>query len=170
MDEETIAIQKIFSGLVSGFGLNQAKIYRALLDGEAKTASQLVKETGIHESVIFRELKALIKNELVQTTGSKPLLYFIDQPLRLLDSQIRKQSRLMEKKQLELKNILEAKQHGLKEYLIRLKPDGRTLIRNPKTRQEIKDSAELCVLRKIIEQAIKEKSVENKYLAYQYNK
>lgn len=107
MEEEVIAIQKIFSGLVSGFGLNQAKIYKTLLDGEAKTASQLVKETLIHESVVFRELKALIKNELVQTTGSKPLLYFIDQPLRLLDSQIKKQTKLMEKKQLELKHLLE---------------------------------------------------------------
>ncbi len=169
LDEETIAIQKIFSGLVDGFGFNQAKIYKALLDGESKTASQLIKETGIHESVVFRELKHLIKNNVVQATGLKPKLYFVDKPLQLLDFQIKRQTKLLLLKQSRLQEIIESKEKSFTEYLIRVAENGAS-IKNHKTKEKISDRAELYTLKKALEQIIGDIPVENKYLAYRYKR
>tara|TARA_Y100000310_G_C20465654_1_gene707526 strand:+ start:272 stop:778 length:507 start_codon:yes stop_codon:yes gene_type:complete len=167
VDEEVFTIKNIFSGLVDGFGINQAKLYRSLMEGEGKTVSQLAQETGVDPCIVFREIKKMTKNELVSFTGKKPRIYYIDQPLSLLDVQIKKQTKFLQKKHGELESLIQNERQTASEYLIRI-TQNKHMIQNHVTKEPITDRKELDSLRKTIEQIIQAIREENKYPVYGY--
>ena len=164
MNEEVLKIQRIFSGLIEGFGLNHSKIYLALLTGEVKTSRQLIEETRISNEIGYIALRQLIKANLIKKTNTVPPCYFIDSPVKILDTEIRKQTRFLEGKKLELKEIIQNGNNGNgnEEYIIKINSDGRELV-NRKTRHIIRDPDEIRKIKSELDKLLKEAPDENKY-------
>ena len=151
VSENVLEIQKIFSGLVPSFGLNHAKILCALLYGESKNARQLMEDTGVSSAKTYKVLSELVNAKLIRETNTYPALYYVEDPLKVIDRQIKLKLKGLEQKKLELKKIvLNGDANVTEEYLIQVNGRQTKLINN-KTKQAIEDEYEVSVIKRLLE-------------------
>ena len=121
MDGCVLQIKSLFQDIILGFGLTHAKVYKALINGEVKTAKQLSKETGISYNKIYSILNDLVKEKIVACTNSDPKNYHLINPKKTFESLVNKKISLLEKRAKEFNKIVceENNEVGDREYVIR---------------------------------------------------
>ena len=166
VQEDVLEIQRIFKGLVPGFGLNHARILQSLLFGQAKDASQLMRETGVRSAKTYQILADLVKAKVLRETNTRPAVYYVEDPIKVIDRQIKSRVRDLEQKKLELKKIILNGDSGVtEEYLIQVQ-GKQTKLFNNKTKQAIEDEYEVKVIKRLLEKVPTKK--EEKYGVHGY--
>ncbi len=121
MDGDVLRIKGLFADVVSGFGVTHAKVYKALMHGEVKTAKQLSGEAGISHNKVYSILNDLVKEKIVACTNSDPKNYHLRTPKKTFSWLVNKKITALEKRTLEFNEVLESRieSENEREYIIK---------------------------------------------------
>jgi len=154
--ESVLRLKAIFSELVPGFGINHARIYNSLLTSETKTASDLIAETGINQATVYGVLRELVEWELAQTNNSTPALYFIEDPLKTLDSIEKKRFKEVEEGKKELVRLIEKDSPQTDAIIIKIGQGEQTKLIQSSTKRELRYKEDILPVKQIIDELAQE--------------
>jgi sugar-specific transcriptional regulator TrmB len=154
--ESVLRLKAIFSELVPGFGINHARIYNSLLTSETKTASDLIAETGINQATTYGVLRELVGWEIVQTNNSTPAFYFIEDPLKTLDSIEKKRLKEVEEGKKELVKLIEKDSPKTDAIIIKIGSGEQTKLFHSTTKKELKYREDILPVKQIIDELAEE--------------
>ena len=151
LDTDEVAIQEIFREITPRFGVNHARVYRCVLSTQAKTARQVIEQTGIYRPVVYRTLKDLINFGLVKQLPCAPAMFFAHRPVQRAGVLVNRRKRELDNRITELKKIIgNATSLSGEEYLISI-DGGQRLLINRKTHTELKDEQRLREIKATVE-------------------
>ncbi|MBI5554090.1 MAG: hypothetical protein HY917_05115 [Candidatus Diapherotrites archaeon] len=163
MDEEVLRLHALFQNLVPTFGLTHAKVCRALLNGEIKTAKQIGKESFISPNKVYGILKDLLQQKIVSTTNTNPASYHIPSPQKTFVRLVNQRISLLEKRIQEFGKIIEnTASGGEKEYIIRIMGAQTKLFDNT-TKAFVKEPQEAKQVVKQLSEYLKQLEPEKQY-------
>ena len=134
MEQQALELKRIFNGLIDGFGLNHAQAYYALLSSEVKTAKQLIQETGVNQATTYAVLRELLKWELIQCSKTNPTHYFIDNPMKSFEQQVKKKEQGINDKRKRLEDLIAQDTDESEKYLIKIGKGQQTKLVNVLTK------------------------------------
>jgi sugar-specific transcriptional regulator TrmB len=154
--ESVLRLKAIFSELVPGFGINHARIYNALLTSETKTASDLIAETEINQATTYGVLRELVEWEIIQTNNSTPAIYFVEDPLKTLDSIEKKRFKEVEQGRKQLVELIEKDSPKTDAIIIKIGQGDQTKLILSSTKQELRYKEEILPVKQIIDELAQE--------------
>ena len=169
MEQRALELKEIFNGLVDGFGLNHAQVYYTLLSSEIKTAKQVIDETGVNQATTYAVLRELLKWELIQHSNTNPTSYYIDNPIKDFEQQVKKREKLINFKRKQLENLIIKDYSEDEKYLIKIGKGKQTKLFNALTKKELRYREELVKVKQSLDLLLKEAPEKEKKYAYIYS-
>jgi len=170
VEQQALELKKIFSGLTDSFGLNHAKVYYTLLSSEVKTAKQLIEETKVNQATTYAVLRELLKWELIKHSNTNPTSYFIDNPMKTFERQVKKKEKIINTKRRQLEKLIASDTDETEKYLIKIGKGHQTKLVNVLTKKEITYREELVRIRESLDRMLKEAPEKEKKYTVAYYK
>ncbi len=166
--KHALELKKIFNGIVQGFGLNHARVYYTLLSSEVKTTKQLIEETNVNQATTYAVLRELLKWELIKHSNTNPTTYFIDNPMKTFEQQVKKKEKIINTKRKQLENLIASDLDETEKYLIKIGKGQQTKLVNVLTKKEITYREELVKIRESLDKMLKEAPERGKCHTYSF--
>ena len=142
MDENLLKLKGLFSQVVPYFGMNHAKVYCSLFNGEIKSAKHLAQETDIAKNKVYHVLNDLKEYGLVTATNTHPITYYCKKPEKEINRLVNKKVSMLTRLPGQLQEIIDEDETEIgKTYLVRIKGLQTKLV-DHKTKTIIKDTHE----------------------------
>ena len=168
MEQQALELKKIFNGIIDSFGLNHARIYYTLISSEVKTAKQLIEEAGVNQATTYAVLRELLKWELIKASNTNPTNYYIDDPLKTFEQQVKKKEKIINAKRTQLENLIASDTDEIEKYLIKIGKGQQTKLVNVLTKKEITYREELVKIRESLDKMLRAAPTKDKQVAYAY--
>lgn len=155
-DKNLEIVMDVFHYFVPGFGARHAKLFLALCLGEAKTATQLIKDSGISDKQIYQDLNFLASEDLIKRINSRPAAYVVLPSSQGLTKKFKlKQKELQEKYNTAVYLMSELKQLKINEEFTVVLANNNTLIKiipsnNPEKPILIEEAGEISKVKQKI--------------------
>ena len=165
MDQDALELKKVFNDLIKGFGLNHARLYYTLISSEVKTAKQLIEETSVNQATTYAILRELLKWELIKHSNTNPTSYYIDNPMKTFEQQVKKKEKIINTKRKQLENLIASDTDETEKYLIKIGKGQQTKLVNVLTKKEIKYRGELMRIRESLDRMMRDAPEKEKRYA-----
>ncbi len=162
MEQQALELKKIFNGMIDSFGLNHARVYYILISSEVKTAKQLVQETGINQATVYAVLRELIKWDLIQQSNTNPASYYIGNPMKTFEKQVRKKEKIITGKRKLLEDLIASDVDESEKYLIKIGKGEQTKLVNVLTNKELRYREEMVKVRDSLDKMLRAAPVKEK--------
>ena len=163
---QALELKKIFNDLVPGFGINHARAYYSLLSSDVKTAKQLIHETGVNQATTYAVLRDLLKWELIMYSNTNPTSYYIGNPLKTFERQVKKREKVIFSKRRQLEDLIAQDTDESEKFLIKIGKGHQTKLMNVITKKELKYRGELMQVKESLDKMLKEAPEKEKRYAY----
>ncbi len=170
MEQQALELKKIFNGVIDSFGLNHARVYYTLLSSEVKTAKQLIETTNVNQATTYAVLRELLKWELIKHSNTNPTSYFIDNPMKTFEQQVKRKEKIINTKRKQLENLIASDTDETEKYIIKIGKGQQTKLVNVLTKKEIKYKGELIKIKESLDKMLKEAPEKEKRYAFAYYK
>ncbi len=143
LDEQILKIKELFEELLPRFGISHAKVYKAVMHGEIKTARQLGEETDISHHKVYSILKDLVEQNIVASINTNPANFHVKNPSKTFQGLINKKLGDLEKMTKEFEKVIDKEDINLyeREYIVKIKQKQTKLFDN-KNKLLVKEARE----------------------------
>ncbi len=152
MSTDFAKVKELLKSVVPDFGLNEAKMVAALLNGTILTAKDLSEEMGITVNRVYGIANPLVEKEILNVTSTLPAQYSISD----LDKACKRYANLrikeLEKIPDDMKQLtlVESSEMEHLQYLLQIRGD-KVKVFNQTSKRIVNEKGEIKQLRKIFE-------------------
>ncbi|MFA6064906.1 MAG: helix-turn-helix domain-containing protein [archaeon] len=156
MDPDVEVVLEHYKHLFPDFSVPHAVVYKLLWRVNPMQVEEIVKHSGLSNATVYRMLHDLTMYELIERTNFKPVGYYVPNPMKDYNSQLKKIVTKLEKGAQRLENLLE-NSTGLSGELFLVKKDGgqqKLLLKQ--NHSLLNDAQQLLEIKKVCEEQLKE--------------
>jgi len=156
MDTDLNLLCEFMQHIYPKFTLNHFLVYKLLWQIAPKNWETVIEQSGLCRGTVYKILKELMQEELIQKTNFSPVGYFAIDPVKAYSLKSEKIILKLENGREKIKQLIENSSSLSNEaYLI--KKDGcQTKLINVETRETIRDEDELKGIKKAVDERLTE--------------
>lgn len=155
-DPDVALVFEYYRHLFPDFTLNHATIYKMLWRIAPTPIDDILKETGLSTSTVYRIMEYLGKAGLITKTTFKPIGFYAINPIKDYSNYIKRTLSKLEKGAEQLENLLK-NSSGLSNEIYLAKLDGgQQKLMQKENRKNIQDEQQLLTIIHTAEEQLKE--------------
>ncbi|MDD4082004.1 MAG: helix-turn-helix domain-containing protein [Sphaerochaetaceae bacterium] len=155
MDPDVNVVLEYYKHLFPEFNVYHAVVYKLLWRIEPLNGEEIVKQTGFAKSTIYRTLHDLCAYNLVNKTNFKPIGYYVANPMKDYNSNLKKVLTKLEKGAEKLESLLENSTSLSGEIFLVKKDGGQQKLFLKETRALLSETEQLLQIKKAAEEQLK---------------